>query len=527
MSETEQGERGVDVRTEPGLETGQPAGQGEGAPVVVTGDRPRTAMVAGGLAAALGLVVVLVGAAVGIGLLLSGGDEFEVTAGGNLPVNQDTASVAAHNSPTIARSPAAPETLVVAGRIDRPQLSAALHVSKDGGRSWADVSLPVPPGEQSIYTPDVAFDARGTLYGLFVSVPEIGNVPSALWLTRSTDAGDSFSAPVRVGGPFALQPRLAVDARSGNVHVTWLQATDAIAREVAEVGRQPAHVERTPGLGPPPNPVMMATSTDGGATFSRPVQVSEAKRARVGAATPIVGRDGQVFVLYEDFGDDRPDFDGRPPGPVHKGPFSLVLARSTDQGKSFTTASVVEPEVVPAERFLVYLPKFPSIAVDRERGDLYVAWSDARSDEKDRGNWDVFVRRSDDGGKTWSGRTKVNDDGTERYQYLPQVAVAPDGRVDIAYLDRRDDRANVFTAVSLASSLDRGKSWSSVTVSDTLFDSRVGPRNERTKADTGSRLALVSANDSAFVAWPDTRRGSTDTDKQDIFFAPVRIEPND
>ena len=494
-------------------------------PAVVPGRPPLPRPVLIG-AAALGIALILIGAVIGLWALFGGGDEFRVTAGGNLPVNQDTASVAAHNSPTITRSPTSPNTLAVAGRIDRPQLAAALHVSTDGGRSWADVTLPLPPGEQSVFSPDVAFDAKGTLYALFTSVPEAGNVPSALWLTRSTDAGDSFSAPVKVAGPFALQPRLAVDPRSGNVHVTWLQATDVIAKEVAETAQQTANVERTPGLGPPPNPVMMATSTDGGATFSAPVQVSERSRARVGAATPVVGRDGQVFVLYQDFGDDTADFEGRP-GPIHKGRFSLVLARSSDQGRSFSTASVVEPEVVPSERFLVYLPKFPSVAVDPERGDIYVAWSDAKNASGRNSNWDVFVRRSGDGGRTWSKRNKVNDDGTRRFQYLPQVAVAPGGRVDVAYLDRRDDKANVFTGATLASSFDRGESWSSVAVSDTLFDSRVGPRNERTKADTGSRLGLVSGQDAAFVVWPDTRRGNTESDKQDLFFAPVRIEPND
>lgn len=470
---------------------------------------------------ALGIALIAVGAAVAIGRD-KGGPETRVTAGANVTVNQDPSGLTAHNSPSIVVSPVDPNVLVTAGRVDRPQFGAGVHVSRDGGATWADANLVLPAGKNRAYTPEVAFDARGNLYALFATLDgeAPAQYPSGLWLESSADAGTRFSAPAPVAGAFTYQPRMALDPASGHIHVTWAQATEAVIQELATGVKAPADVERSPGFGPPP-PVVMATSDNGGASFSTPVQVNEQGRLRVGAATPAVGRDGNVFVLYQDFGDDISDFEGRA-GPVHNGRFALVLAESSDRGKSFATRSVVEKAVVPSERFLAYLPKFPSLAVDPSGTTLYVAWSDNRN-----GDWDVFVRRSSDSGKSWSGAERVNDDKVRsgRHQYLPQVAVAPNGRVDVLYLDRRNDANNVLTAASLATSFDKGKTWKSVTASDAFFNSQIGPRNERSSADSGSRIGLVSTNSSALATWADTRRGTQDTDKQDLVFTAVTFAP--
>lgn len=467
---------------------------------------------------------------VAVGLLLIGGalvwlltsEEREVAAGVNVPVNQDPALPSAHNSPRILVNPLNPKTLVAAGRVDRPDFSAGVHVSRDAGRTWAGSSLVLPPGEERAFEPQIAFDAKGTLFVLFSTLKGQAVVPNAVWLEGSQDGGRTFSRPVKVTGPFAYQPRLALDRTTGNVHVSWVQATDVVAREVRVSQRSPK--KRTPGFGAPPNPVVMATSRDGGATFSRPVRVSEPTRERVGAATPVVGPKGDVYLLYQDYGDDLLDFKGLR-GPVHSGRFSLVMARSTDAGRSFSTIAVVDDAVVPWERFLAYLPKFPSIAVDRRDGTLYVAWSSGPN-----GNPDIFVRRSDDRGKSWSKPVRVGDDKPNpgQQQYLPTLSVAPNGRVDLLYLDRRIERDKSPTAARLATSFDKGETWGTIAASDDVFDSRVGPRNEipeAVEADPGSNLGLDSTADAAYAVWSDSRRGTPATGKQDLYFAPIRIAP--
>ncbi len=64
---------------------------------------------------------------------------------------------------------------------------------------------------------------------------------------------------------------------------------------------------------------------------------------------------------------------------------------------------------------------------------VYVTWADNRNGSSAATNVDVFLGRSTDGGTTWNVYTvdnSVND------QFYPWVAVAPDGRVDVGYMDR-------------------------------------------------------------------------------------------
>lgn len=466
--------------------------------------RNRNALVAG--AAGLGLVLV------GVGLAVAGGDDaeqVELSAGTNVAVTGDVADpLVAFNSPVVVASPTDPDTLVVAARMDRPELGAVVHRSDDGGRTWSAVDLPLPPGEIRGHAPDLAFDGEGVLYAAFHTLSDPENNPTGLWLSRSEDGGASFEAATRVSGPYGYQPRIAAGS-SGAVHVTWVQANEAV-----ESVRN--------GFGPPPNPIMAATSTDGGATFADPVEVSSEERERVGAPVPLVAGD-RLFVLYQDFGEDAADFEGRSGRTVFDGEFALVLARSTDGGETFEEAGVVDDAVVPAERFNPYFPKTPSIAADPTDGALYVAWADATN-----GDSDVFVRRAEAGGDRWSARTQVNEDGSspDADQYLPTVSVAPDGRVDVAFVDHSGSAANQLAAAALATSYDDGGTWRTVVVSDRMFDTSVGPPSpEVGSADLGSRLGLVSRPEEALVSWTDTRHGGEDTGRQDVYFAPVRLVP--
>jgi hypothetical protein len=251
-------------------------------------------------------------------------------------------------------------------------------------------------------------------------------------------------------------------------------------------------------------------------------------RQRVGAATPFFGIKGELLVLFEDFGADAVDFGGESAAPAYDGAFSLVLARSSDFGRTFTEASTIDDAVKPLGRFNPYTPIYPSVAVAPQgkapRGDaIYVAWGDATS-----GDWNVFVRRSGDDGATWGDRVQVGADrvaGTN--QYLPAVSVAIDGRVDVAFLDRSEGGPDkVLTGAVLASSFDAGATWNSVTVSDKLFDSRVGtPTVNPAMAETGSRLGLISEQTRVVMAWTDARNGTDATARQDVYLAPVTVTP--
>ncbi|MDQ4068960.1 MAG: exo-alpha-sialidase [Actinomycetota bacterium] len=431
--------------------------------------------------------------------------------GSDVLVTQDPNPVVARNSPVIAVNPVQPTNMVIVNRVDRPDYGAGVHVTNNGGLDWQDVTLQRPTGSTGkLFAPSAAYDGRGTLYVSFATLTGPGNDPEALWVTRSGDGGLTFDEPTRVAGPDAYQMALAVDARSSRLFAVWLQSTpEATACNLC--------FART-GL-----PIVVSRSEDGGRTWSTPARVSDEGRARVGAPALAVDRDGNPAVLYVDYGDDRWDWENLPGS--FEGTFSLVFTRSPDKGLRWEPGQVVDGDIVPTGRFLVYLPVTPGFAIARN-GVLLAVWADARS-----GDPDVLLRRSGDGGRTWTEPVRVNrgtvGDGVP--QEMPAVGVAPGGRVDVAYYDRKVDPRGTMVDVVLSSSSDGGESFTRNIRLTTRSSSRtVGPQSSPHvhEADFGSRLAVASLAGGAVVAWTDTRNGTADTGKQDIFTASVRLSDN-
>ncbi|HWF52509.1 MAG TPA: sialidase family protein [Solirubrobacteraceae bacterium] len=430
----------------------------------------------------------------------------------NVPVNpgaRDPGDIAANNSPSLARDPVEPAVLAVANRVDTPLYSCALDVSRDGGRTWSAVRVPIAPGEQrKCYAPDVTFARDGTLYMSYLTLRGAGNVPHAAWLVHSTHGGRTLSAPRRVLGPLAFQTRLTADpARPRRLYLTWLQASGTGLYRYT-----------TPG-----NPIEVMRSDDGGAHWSAPVRVSSPARLRVVSPVPVVGPHGVLYVLYLDLGGDVLDYEGASGGfggPPYGGHFSLLLGRSSDGGATWSE-SVVDRSIVPTRRFIIFLAPFPSLAVDRHSGRIYAGFEDGRL-----GDPDVYVSSLASGAASWSRPVRVNDtprhDGTA--QYLPALAVAPNGRLDVIYYDRRADARNRLSTVSLQSSFDEGRTFSPrVTLSDRAFNSRIGAGSELGLPDLGSNVAVDSTAAQALAVWTDTRAGTVLSNKQDITFARARF----
>ncbi|MGI8685499.1 MAG: sialidase family protein [Acidimicrobiales bacterium] len=457
--------------------------------------------------------------AVGVGLAVIGSvlpSAATRVVGGNRPVDAEAADrtrFVANNSPALARNPRRPANLAVANRIDKPAFSCALHVSHDDGVSWRRTAVPFPEGEEEpprCYAPDVAFGADGVMFVSFVTLKGLGNVPNAAWLVSSTDDGRTLSRPRRLLGPLAFQVRMVADPRvPGRLYLSWLQAEATATLAFPEPG----------------NPIRFTRSDDGGTTWTEPVTVSAPARQRVVAPSAAVGAGNEVFILYLDIGADSLDYHGAHGGrggEPYPGSWSLVLARSSDGGSTWNE-SVVDDQVVPTRRFVVFLPPFASLAVDRSSGRVYVGFHDGRL-----GDSDVWVWVSADGGHSFARPRRVNDTprGDKTSQYLPRLSVAPDGRLDVVYYDRRADRDNVLNEVSLQSSSNGGRSFSRrVRLSDRPFDSRVGFGSEKGLADLGNRLGLESRKRRVVAVWADTRAGTPASSKQDIATAAVSFAP--
>lgn len=449
------------------------------------------------MAPAIGLVVLGV-VLLGFGLQARP-PEVRATARGFF--NFDRPGLNAHNSPSAASDPALPRTIAVVDRIDTPQFSCSVSLSRDQGQVWTPVDVPLPADAPNCWWPDVGFDADGKLLVLYTSTGGRNNLPVGVWLQRF-DATEVDGPPVRVAGSEAFHAHMAVEGAS--VLVAYVQAT-------------PDTADKGLGFTPGPNPIMAARSADGGRTFAAPVAVSEPGR-RVVAPNVVLGPDGEAVVAALDLGDDVADYEathGGQGGDPDDHPWAIVAYRSDDGGSTFSEASAVATGLEAPQRLIVNLAPVPGLARDATTGRVYAAWDAGRGDRRD-----VFVASSADGGARWSDPvTVVRRDGT---QTLPALGVAADGRVDVVFYDRSRDPLDAKTEVAVASSWDQGESFTTGTVTDRDFDSRLGYGSSQGIPVLSSQLAVVSVPGRAIAFWADTRRTNQDDNATELAEAVVR-----
>ncbi len=466
--------------------------------------------------AAASVVAVALGGAVFTGVLASPADGGDVPRlSPEVPITAMDQSLApANNSPKLVADPTDDRFLVIANRLDAPDFDCALQISGDGGKGWLPVQpvLNLPPGVEKCYAPEVAFDSSGALYYLFIGLAGPGNEPVGVFLTTTTDRARSFTSPRQVLGPLNFGVRMAIDrsvGMSGRMHLVWLNATSD-----PPLG----------GLGSPPNPILSAYSDDGGETFSTPVQVSDPTRSRVAAPALVLGPDHSVHIAYYDLQKDAIDYQGLE-GPTWSGTWSVVVTTSLDDGRSFSFGVSVDDEIQPHERVMLIFTLPPPSLVAGPGGRLCSSWTDAR-----HGDADVILKCSSDGGDTWGQLVRVNDDpvGNGSTQYMPQLSIAPDGRLDAVFYDRREDPQNTSNDVFFTFSLDSEIAFSpNIKLTQDPSSSRIGQQYVGVAAqglvEFGSRLALFSETDRAIAVWTDTRNSRGATTGQDLFLAAVRI----
>lgn len=131
--------------------------------------------------------------------------------------------------------------------------------------------------------------------------------------------------------------------------------------------------------------------------------------------------------------------------------------------------------------------------------------------ERQSGNdpCDVMFARSTDGGLSWSAPQKINDDaGSSAYQWFGTLSVAPDGRIDVIWLDNRDNPGSLDSKLYYAASWDGGMSWSQNIPLGESFDPHVGwPQQDK----MGDYFDMFSDESGAHLAWANTLNGEQDT----------------
>lgn len=456
-----------------------------------------------------------------------------VTAAAQVTANPSP--LRAHATPLLARNPKNGE-LVVAEVDVRGARECSVHISADGGRSWVrGGEIHVEPFTDcsvgAEYGPHVMpfFDRDGVLYVVTTAndpkdlagasrepTPEFPRTRSFVrrhvHLARSTDGGRSFDIRRVYEGPrenphlgYNYAPVGAVDPEDPRyVYVGWAQGEWQSPKE--------------------PVKAVVATSSDGGRSFGPPFDISQKK----GSEHPwlSVGREGAVHAVYWSKGFGKPLANPNLPIPIaRQDPVPIYYVSSRDHGRTWR-----ETEIDPGVQ-AYYRP--PVIAADPNSDAVYVAWHSTPEPRnfaltgQGADRTDIFMRASLDGGRTWEQRRTVNDDAPgDANQSLPGIAIAPNGRVDIAWNDSRNSprsaaspsRDRGLLDIYYSSSSDQGSTFSpNRKINDRAIDRSLGVWSNNVNASVA--VGVASTDDSVYFAWQEPRAGANEMQSEDVYSA--------
>ena len=458
------------------------------------------------------------------------------------------------SGPGLAVNPNNPNH-VVETQLDLATSECEYNVSINGGLTWNIGGKLVGPPEQGFIQGPGACDVLGhganqldnglefgsgnNVYAAFSSSP--GGAGSMVPLVaKSTNGGLSFPPGV------VAMPRQDRDANFPKIDVIPGGGTNGQDRIVLAVTiRQQLQSVDSFDVGR----VMTTVSNDGGATWSPPVNASAAVNAGNPFAAqehthPLWGPNGEIYVAW------RTENVRIPPGAAPpREPGFLQVARSLDGGQTWTQVNAIN---VRAESGFG-ASSFPRMAIDDRNGNLYLTWNQdaglygpgfVTQDHFMIKTSQVWFLRSTDRGQTWGNLQLLSEPVVAGYQTQtrhPNVEVAPNGRVDVAWHDRRHmirPRAagNLQGPACLHThfpcvesklgdtywsfSTNEGQSFSeSRRISDRSHNNDVGyDYRFSTYWDFGPVIGHLGS-DTMLTAWMDSREGNHETDTQDIYLA--------
>ena len=475
-----------------------------------------------------------------------------------------------YSSPSLAIDPKNP-LRIIGGWADLRTRRCGIIRSLDGGSTWVrpDVSpdtASFPFCSQSqggVVQAPVAFGGGGMIYMALNGwgTEEAARTGGAVMVARSADLGDSWqtvvvrSARGKTGDDVEnIRPvqSIAVDARSGGDDTVYVTFARSAASPAA-----PNAVPSSP---------MVAVSHDGGKTFGDAVNLadkvfdSQAVRDQAFAAVttttaapgptttttaPPAGSKAATPNQAANFGSAgsrngmvaRLDSKGNayvtwPTGTANLAvspPSGLALSKSTDGGKTWSSAVSIPFSYDNATGGPA--GSYPQFAV-APNGTLHIVYN--RNPTPDiTGTSEVYDRASYDGGKTWSEPRVLSDDDPKNYggQFFPNLSIAPNGRVDVAWWDTRDKQGLRATDVYYTYSNDDGKTWSkNQRITDQSVDRHYGIWGNN--YDIASAPGIASNNSYVVFGWDDTRNSDktfADTSTvggglQDIYTADAQFQ---
>ena len=310
------------------------------------------------------------------------------------------------------------------------------YVSFDGGKTWSASQPYINRNASRINAadPTVAFGSDGSLYFAFVAMTP---AQGAVAVSRSLDGGRTWASQSWATSFTSAADKPAVAFSNGNLHLYYQNGS-----------------------------LYTQVSHDNGATWGAGSIIDVAGRN----ANPVVDSKGGVNVFYNTSN-------------------TINLARLTANG-SYSTSTIANAVALQPRAAHYRASIYASGAVD-SKGNLYVAWADGRN--AGRGN-DVLYSHSSDG-HSWSAPATLNTDSGSADQLMPALAVS-NGVVSVAWLDNRNDSANINYDVYMSRSADGVHFNGNQRVTSTSSNPSNDPRTQG--AMIGDYFAMVAGNNTVY-----------------------------
>jgi hypothetical protein len=496
----------------------------------------------------------------------------------NTRVNQDC-SLRRQAEEVVVVNPTNPKNLVAGQNDSRVGFNkCGYDWSFDGGKTWGDQ---LPPFYQFLLgdghtadacsDPTATFDAKGNAYiggllfdinsaanavvvsksnagigGAFYHTP--ANVPFQEYLENPLGVVTSDTDPnIANDKEFIVADSHAKSPKANNVYATWTRFNGATG---AGVGGD--------------SPIFFSQSVDGGATWSKELEISGASTActlfsgesnanacdQDQGSSPAVGPDGTVYVA---FGNGNVPGVGIGQSMIVSCPASAdcslaaswtspvridVLSATEPVGPDPTSGCSAARACLPPNGYR--LDPFVTItaSVDNNK-NVYVSWSDFRNGQANCNpngsaatattpcNNDVFYAFSKDGAKTFS--STVNLTSASRFgltaQWMPWSAISGDGSVLwVAFYDREYGKCestgcNDITLAKVSNPASKSPKVSYQRITTASMPNLVPANNPAQAGFLGDYMwVTVDPTGVPLVVWADTR-GLHNTVEEDIYFA--------
>lgn len=373
---------------------------------------------------------------------------------GEVPHNE-TAIAVDPNNPNHAIGGYHSYQRVPTGGVVHTHIFGTASVTFNKGVDWQEVVPPPSPFEFS-GDPALAFNSNGRIYFANIADHEgqgFGNFTGPTVVVNFSDDGGLSWSPVQIVAP----GQGGIDARDNGVEI--FQDKEYIAADTSSSSghRNRAYVTWSSFQSKLSNgaapfffrvPIMVSFSDDGvrwsagkeisgfspfcTATISGRPQECDLNQD----SYPAVAPGGKVYVSFENFNTPTEN--------------QVMVVSSNDGGATWSSPVRVDtlfdinfPTNVDGRDTVTGCQLRYGVKAntatdpsDSTGNTVYVVWADNRNGgpkATDPTNTDVFLARSTDGGSTWKVFTV---DNSPNDQFYPWVAVAPNGRVDVGYMDR-------------------------------------------------------------------------------------------